>query len=124
MFISNLHNAILGIDGRLNLAVGEINHYIDDSNTELVTRVKELESAKLVSISNDPGLVKTGITGNVVKAVSFDAGAVSNGPRSAAKVAPKQTPETPAQQNTSKATKATRTRKATPVVAAEEDSKE
>lgn len=124
MFISNLHNAILGIDGRLNLAVGEINHYIDDSNTELVTRVKELESAKLVSISNDPGLVKTGITGNVVKAVSFDAGAVSNGPRSAAKVAPKQTPETPAPQNTSKATKTTRTRKATSVAAAEEDSKE
>lgn len=124
MFISNLHNAILGIDGRLNLAVGEINHYIDDSNTELVARVKELESAKLVSVSNYPGLVKTGITGNVVKAVSFDAGAVSNGPRSATKITQKQTPETPAPQNTSKATKTNRTRKATTVVAAEEDSKE
>lgn len=124
MFISNLHNAILGIDGRLNLAVGEINHYIDDSNIELVTRVKELESAKLVSISNDPGLVKTGITGNVVKAVSFDAGAVSNGPRSAAKAAPKQTPEPPVVQSASKLTKTTRTRKATPAPTAEEATQE
>lgn len=124
MFISNLHNAILGIDGRLNLAVGEINHYIDDSNTELVTRVKELESAKLVSVSNDPGLVKTGITGKVVKAVSFDAGAVATGPRSTPKAAAKQPVETSVPQNTSKATKTTRTRKATPVVTTEEDSKE
>jgi hypothetical protein len=88
MFISNLHNAILGIDGRLNLAVGEVNHYIDDSDTDLVARIKQLESAKLVSVSTEQGLVKTGITGRVVKAIGVDTAAVSNSPRSRFRTTP------------------------------------
>jgi hypothetical protein len=88
MFISNLHNAILGIDGRLNLAVGEVNHYIDDSDTDLVARIKQLESAKLVSVSTEQGLVKTGITGRVVKAIGVDTAAVSNSPRSGFRTTP------------------------------------
>lgn len=114
MFISNLHNAILGIDGRLNLAVGEVNHYIDDSDTDLVARIKQLESAKLVSVSTEQGLVKTGITGRVVKAIGVDTAAVSNSPRSEFRTTPARikddsvAPEAPASK-TVKTRKTTKT---------------
>lgn len=112
MFISNLHNAILGIDGRLNLAVGEVNHYIDDSDTDLVARIKQLESAKLVSVSTEQGLVKTGITGRVVKAIGVDTAAVSNSPRSGGRVVRSEV-TTEDSKSEASAVKSTRTRKST-----------
>lgn len=112
MFISNLHNAILGIDGRLNLAVGEVNHYIDDSDTDLVARIKQLESAKLVSVSTEQGLVKTGITGRVVKAIGVDTAAVSNSPRSGGRVVRSEV-ATEDSKSEASVTKSTRTRKST-----------
>lgn len=112
MFISNLHNAILGIDGRLNLAVGEVNHYIDDSDTDLVARIKQLESAKLVSVSTEQGLVKTGITGRVVKAIGVDTAAVSNSPRSGERVVHSEVATEDSKSEASVA-KSTRTRKST-----------
>lgn len=123
MFISNLHNATLGIDGRLNLAVGEVNHYIDDSDTDLVARIKQLESAKLVSVSTEQGLVKTGITGRVVKAIGVDTAAVSNSPRSGGRVA---RPAVTTEDSKSEAStaKSTRTRKSTKSQSDEASTKE
>lgn len=122
MFISNLHNAILGINGRLNLAVGEVNHYVDDSDPDLVARIKDLENAKLIAVSNEPGLVKTGITGKVVKSVGVDTGAIGNGPRSAAKAQTAKTEMETITENLAEekpAAKTTKTRKATKAVEAE-----
>lgn len=122
MFITNLHKSILGIDGRINLAVGEVNRYIDDTNAELVSRVRALESAKLISVSHDPGMVKTGVTGKVVSTVCLDTGAVTNGPRSAGKLQTAKTLEQSKIKVTSDekpANKSSRTRRNTKAVEAD-----
>lgn len=81
MYVTNLTNNKLGIDGRLNLAPREVNRYIDNENTDLVARVLRLESARLVSVIRETGLTKTGITGKVVKTIGVDTNALSKAPR-------------------------------------------
>lgn len=70
MFITNLTNARLGVNGIINLAPREVNRYIDNNDADLVARVLRLESAKLVSVVREEGLEKTGIPAKVNKVVT------------------------------------------------------
>lgn len=88
MFITNLTNDRLGVDGLINLAPREVNRYIDDKNKDLVARVVLLEAAKLISVVRKPGLTKTGIPGNVVKTIGADKAALTSAPRTEGVKAP------------------------------------
>ena len=81
MYVTNLTNDRLGINGVVNLAPREVNLYIDNKDLDLVERVVRLEAAKLVSVVRESGLTKTGITGKVVKTVGAQSEALSLAPR-------------------------------------------
>ena len=81
MYVTNLTNDRLGINGVVNLAPREVNLYIDNKDLDLVERVVRLEAAKLVSVVRESGLTKTGITGKVVKTVGAQPEALSLAPR-------------------------------------------
>lgn len=81
MFVTNLTNDRLGINGVVNLAPREVNLYVNDKDLDLVDRVVRLEAAKLVSVVRESGLVKTGITGKVIKTVGAQHEALSPAPR-------------------------------------------
>lgn len=97
MFITNLTKNPLGVNGLINLAPFEVNHYIDDKDKDLVERVALLEAAKLISVIRTPGLTKVGIPGKVVKTIGVDTTGLTEAPRSVSKgAAPKKTqPVTP-----------------------------
>ena len=81
MYVTNLTNDRLGINGVVNLAPREVNLYIDNKDLDLVERVVRLEAAKLVSVVREKGLTKTGITGKIVKTVGAQPEALSLAPR-------------------------------------------
>lgn len=81
MYVTNLTNDRLGINGVVNLAPREVNLYIDNKDLDLVERVVRLEAANLVSVVRESGLTKTGITGKVVKTVGAQPEALSLAPR-------------------------------------------
>ena len=81
MYVTNLTNDRLGINGVVNLAPREVNLYIDNKDLDLVERVVRLEAAKLVSVVRESGLTKTGITGKVIKTVGAQSEALSLAPR-------------------------------------------
>lgn len=97
MFITNLTKSPLGINGLINLAPFEVNHYINDKDKDLVARVVRLEAAKLISVIRTPGLTKVGIPGKVIKTIGVDTTGLTEAPRSVSKeAAPKETqPVTP-----------------------------
>lgn len=86
MFVSNLTKGRLGINGVINLAPEEVNRAIEVTE-DLLRRVKALSAAHLVSFTTEEGLTKKGIAGKVVGTVGIDEGALSDGPRTGAKVA-------------------------------------
>lgn len=86
MFITNLKNIPLGINGVINLAPHEVNRFIDDKDKDLVARVVRLEAANLISVVRKPGLTKTGIPGKVVKTIGVDVKGLNKAPRTAGKV--------------------------------------
>ena len=57
MYVTNLTDRPVGIDGILVLKPYEENRYINDTG-DLYIRVGKLCAAKLVSVSKQPGLVK------------------------------------------------------------------
>lgn len=57
MFVTNLTNAKLGVDGIIQLVANEQNRYIEET-PDLVARVNRLKRAQLVTVSFDEGLVK------------------------------------------------------------------
>jgi hypothetical protein len=81
MYVTNLRNAKLGINGVINLAPREVNRYIDDEDLDLVARVVRLEAANLVSVVREEGITKTGITGKIVKTMGADTSALTQAPR-------------------------------------------
>ena len=96
MYVTNLRNAKLGINGVINLAPREVNRYIDDEDLDLVARVVRLEAANLVSVVREEGLTKTGITGKIVKTMGADTSALTQAPRTGG-VKPPVTPAPPVQ---------------------------
>ena len=87
MFITNLTKSPLGVNGLVNLAPFEVNHYIDDKDKDLVARVVRLEAAKLISVIRTPGLTKVGIPGKVIKTIGVDTTGLTEAPRSVSKEA-------------------------------------
>ena len=83
MYVTNLTNKKLGVNGALNLAPYEVNHYVSDKDLDLVARVVRLEHANMVSVVREAGLTKTGITGKVVKTIGIDEKGLHSAPRSA-----------------------------------------
>ena len=81
MYVTNLLNVKLGINGLINLAPKEVNRYIDNEDLDLVARVVRLEAANLVSVVREEGLTKTGITGKIVKTMGADTSALTQAPR-------------------------------------------
>lgn len=81
MYVTNLRNVKLGINGLINLAPKEVNRYIDNEDLDLVARVVRLEAANLVSVVREEGLTKTGITGKIVKTMGADTSALTQAPR-------------------------------------------
>lgn len=57
MFVTNLTNGKLGVDGIIQLMANEQNRYIEET-PDLVARVNRLKRAQLVTVSFDEGLVK------------------------------------------------------------------
>ena len=107
MFVTNLTNDRLGINGVINLAPREVNLYINNKDLDLVERVLRLEAANLISVVREKGLTKTGITGKVVKTVGAQPEALSLAPRTPGieveEKAPIEVPEAvekPAEENT------------------------
>lgn len=84
MYVTNLTNNKLGINGYINLGPRETNRYINNKDTDLVARVLRLEAAKLVSVIREEGLTKK-TTGKVVKSIGMDSAALSTAPRTKAK---------------------------------------
>ena len=96
MYVTNLLNVKLGINGLINLAPKEVNRYIDNEDLDLVARVVRLEAANLVSVVREEGLTKTGITGKIVKTMGADTSALTQAPRTGG-VKPPVTPAPPVQ---------------------------
>lgn len=69
MFVSNLTNSPLGIDGIQILKPREENRYVEDTE-DLVDRVKRLEAVKLVAVKREEGLTKLAVTPVVTKATA------------------------------------------------------
>ena len=57
MFVTNLTNGRLGVDGIIHLGPREENRFLEDT-PDLVARVKRLKQAKLVDVRFEEGLVK------------------------------------------------------------------
>ena len=96
MYVTNLLNVKLGINGLINLAPKEVNRYIDNEDLDLVARVVRLEAANLVSVVREEGLTKTGITGKIVKTMGADTSALTQAPRTGG-IKPPVTPAPPVQ---------------------------
>ena len=67
MYITNLTNRPVGVDGIITLRPNEENRYIKDTGN-LYIKVSKLVAANLVSVSKQPGLEKT-ITAEAVSVV-------------------------------------------------------
>lgn len=83
MYVTNLTNKKLGINGALNLAPFEVNRFVNNKDKDLVARVVNLENANLVSVIREDGLTKVGIPGKVVKTIGVDTKGLDKAPRSA-----------------------------------------
>ena len=68
MFVTNLTNGRLGVDGVIHLGPREENRFLEDT-PDLVARVKRLKQAKLVDVRFEEGLVKPEPVREEVKAV-------------------------------------------------------
>ena len=60
MYVTNLKDYPIGLDGRVILAPSEVDRWISDDNKGLCQRARVLEANKLVSIKMEVGLDKTG----------------------------------------------------------------
>ena len=58
MYVTNLTNRPVGVDGIITLRPNEENRYIKDTG-DLYIKVSKLVTANLVSVSKQPGLTKT-----------------------------------------------------------------
>ena len=58
MYVTNLTNRPVGVDGIITLRPNEENRYIKDTG-DLYIKISRLVSANLVSVSKQPGLTKT-----------------------------------------------------------------
>ena len=67
MYVSNLTNRPVGVDGIITLRPNEENRYIKDTG-DLYIKVSKLVSANLVAVSKQPGLEKT-ITAEAVSVI-------------------------------------------------------
>lgn len=83
MYVTNLTNKKLGINGALNLAPFEVNRYVNNKDKGLVARVVNLENANMVSVIREEGFTKIGIPGKVVKTIGVDEKGLDKAPRSA-----------------------------------------
>lgn len=70
MYVTNLTDRPVGIDGIIVLKPYEENRYINDTG-DLYIRVGKLCAAKLVSVSKQPGLVKE-VPAEAVEEVVFE----------------------------------------------------
>lgn len=77
MFVTNLKDVPVGLNGTVTLKPGEINRHIDDNNCDLVERAERLKAHGLVSIVYEEGLTKTGIPGKVVKTLGLNESALN-----------------------------------------------
>lgn len=84
MFITNMTNNRLGINGEVVLRAGERNLHVDETTASpaLLARISRLERAKILSVVREVGMTKTGIRGKVVKTLGADTAAVAPTPRS------------------------------------------
>ena len=62
MYVTNLMDYPLGLDGRIILAPKEVDRWISDDNKGLCQRARVLEKNSMVSIKAEVGLDKTGGT--------------------------------------------------------------
>ena len=60
MYVTNLKDYPIGLDGRVILAPSEVDRWISDDNKGLCQRARVLEANQLVSIKMEVGLDKTG----------------------------------------------------------------
>ena len=60
MYVTNLKDYPIGLDGKVILAPSEVDRWISDDNKGLCQRARVLEANKLVSIKMEVGLDKTG----------------------------------------------------------------
>ena len=67
MYVTNLTNRPVGVDGIITLRPNEENRYIKDTG-DLYIKVSKLVSANLVAVSKQPGLSKT-ITAEAVSVI-------------------------------------------------------
>ena len=66
MFVTNLRNFPLGVDGIIILKPNEEARFIEET-PDLLARVKSLVSVGLATVSYDEGLEKTGAVGGVAE---------------------------------------------------------
>ena len=62
MYVTNLMEYPLGLDGRIILAPKEVDRWVSDDNKGLCQRARVLEKNSMVSINAEVGLDKTGGT--------------------------------------------------------------
>ena len=60
MYVTNLKDYPIGLDGKVILAPSEVDRWISDDNKGLCQRARVLEANQLVSIKMEVGLDKTG----------------------------------------------------------------
>lgn len=60
MFVTNLANHPLGVDGIVILKPGEESRYIEETE-DLVSRIERLKGVGLVTVEYEAGLVKDGL---------------------------------------------------------------
>lgn len=60
MFITNLKDHVVGVDGVINLAPKEKDRYVDENYKDLYPRCLSLQAEGLISINLGEGLTKTG----------------------------------------------------------------
>ena len=68
MFVTNLKDYMVGIDGIINLAFKEIDRYVDENYKDLAARCESLKQNGYISIDIGAGLEKNGLPMTELKA--------------------------------------------------------
>lgn len=101
MFVDNLAQHPLGVDGIIILKIGEQNRYIEETE-DLVARVKRLKDVGLVDVRFEEGLVKDGLpteaepVAEVQKAVKVEEPTAESDEADASSTEPNSVEEEPA----------------------------